>query len=128
MPIRRGLEFLFVKKFPWRKKVYIATLSTLIMTATGTYAARLFVVVGERLRFAGHDPFPGDIEVLLVTTFVNTMFILIAVGVAAFRLRKIFVTTDELESRGNFDIISILLVLTLFNFTQTMLTANNLIS
>ncbi|MCL2436513.1 MAG: hypothetical protein FWD00_00585 [Clostridiales bacterium] len=127
IPMRRGLEYLFVKRFPWRRNAYIVTLSTLILTAAGTYVARLFIVVGERLRRASHNPFPGDIELLFITTLVNTLFILIAIGVAVFRLRKIVGATDELNPRNSFNVISVLAVLSLFNFVQTMLTANNLI-
>ncbi|MCL2568251.1 MAG: hypothetical protein FWE12_02285 [Oscillospiraceae bacterium] len=123
IPMSRGLEYFFAQRLPWRRSTYIAALSALILTAAGTYAARLFIVVSERLRFAGLDPFPGDIEVLLVEALVNTMFVLIAVGVAAFRLRNILRATDPLEPRGSFNAISILAVLSFFNFTQTMLMA-----
>ena len=128
VPLSRGLEYLFTKRFPWRRSAHIVALSTLTLTVVGTYVARLFIVVGERLRAAALDPFPGEIEVLLMAALVNTMFVLIAVVVAVFSLRKILNTADELEPRGNFDVISVLVVLSFFNFLQTMLVINNLIS
>ena len=127
MPLSRGLEYLFAKGFLQKRKAYLAALSALILTATITYVMRLFLVVSEKLRFARLDPFPGDIEHLIVSELINTLFIVIAVGVAAFRFRKLLIAADEYEQRSIFNIISILIILSLFNFAQTMLTVNNLI-